>query len=237
MGELEHKLPVLKILVVITEQDKAIAVEKLFGETHMNLSFQFRAEGTASNDLLDMLGIGSTGKTVSMCIATCFVIDALMNRLRIKLELILPGRGIAFTIPLSGVTGRISKALHEQADDEMKKHFESEVNKLRINATHDLVLAVINQGYSEELMEAAREAGSSGGTVFHARRISPEESLKFWGITVQREKEVVAIITTSENKVELMKAISAKCGITSKAQGIVLSLPVDSVAGLADVDG
>lgn len=236
MSEPEVKLPIIKFLVVISEQDKALAVEKLLCTNQMRLAFQFRAEGTASNEFLDMLGLESTGKTISMCIAPGFMTDLMMNELKIKLELVLPGRGIAFTIPLSGaasyISRNISKVMDEQLLEDIKKRFESEVSKMKTNASHDLVLAVINQGYSEELMDAAREVGASGGTVFHARHISPEDTQKFWGITVQREKEVVAIITKNENKVDLMKAISIKCGIQSEAQGIILSLPVDSVAGI-----
>lgn len=228
---IEHRPPLLKMLCVITEQDKANAVEAIFNEHLPHLCFQFRGEGTASDSLLDMLGIGSTGKTLSLCIAPDFITRDIMDRLRHKLELILPGRGVAFTTPISGLTSRISRAFSDHSHEQIKTHMESEVNKLSSNAAHDLVLAVINQGFSEELMEAANEAGAAGGTVFHARRISPHDSQKFWGITIQNEKEIVAIIAKHSEKVELMKALSAKCGIASEAQGIILSLPVDTVAG------
>ena len=90
----------------------------------------------------------------------------------------------------------------------------------------------MNQGYSAEVMDAARPAGASGGTVFHSRRVGSEESLKFWKIHVQQEREVVIILAQKEDKLAIMQAIGQKCGMQSPAQGVVMSLPVDEIAGL-----
>lgn len=54
----------------------------------------------------------------------------------------------------------------------------------------------------------------------------------FWGLSVQDEKEIVLILTESANKVALMKCIGESCGMHSEAQGIVMSMPIDSVAGI-----
>ena len=59
-----------------------------------------------------------------------------------------------------------------------------------------------------------------------------DDVMNFWGLSVQDEKEIVLILTESENKVNLMKCIGEHCGMHSEAQGFVISLPVDSVAGL-----
>ena len=56
--------------------------------------------------------------------------------------------------------------------------------------------------------------------------------MKFWGMIVQQEREIVAIIADTENTVAIMQAISEHCGLRSEAHGIVLSLPVDRVMGL-----
>lgn len=81
-------------------------------------------------------------------------------------------------------------------------------------------------------MEAARPEGASGGTVFHSRRIASEETMKFWKISVQEEREVVMILARKEDKLSIMQAIGQKCGVKSEAQGVVFSLPVDESVGL-----
>ena len=58
----------------------------------------------------------------------------------------------------------------------------------------------------------------------------------FWGLSIQEEKEMLLIVTKKENKVAIMQAIAKNCGMHSKAKGIVLSLPIDSVLGLDEDD-
>lgn len=54
----------------------------------------------------------------------------------------------------------------------------------------------------------------------------------FWGISVQPEREIVLIIAQKEAKKPMMQMIGKKFGMQSEAKGIVLSLPVDGIAGL-----
>ena len=101
-----------------------------------------------------------------------------------------------------------------------------------IENEYAMIMAIVNQGFSEEVMDAARPMGASGGTVFHSRRIGNEEAMKFWGIRIQEEREVVLILVKKENKLPIMQAICQQCGMQSEAHGIVFSLPVDGIIGL-----
>lgn len=96
---------------------------------------------------------------------------------------------------------------------------------------HTVVVAVVNRGFSEDVMNAARTAGAHGGTVLHSRSIGSEEA-GAWGLSVQEEKDIVLILAKAEAKVEIMRNITETCGVNSKAQGVVVSLPVDSVMGI-----
>jgi len=82
-------------------------------------------------------------------------------------------------------------------------------------------------------MNTAREAGASGGTVLNARGQAHDGTVKFLGISVQEEKEIILILATREKKVAIMRAVSEAHGLNSKAQGIIYSLPVDNVLGLS----
>jgi hypothetical protein len=68
--------------------------------------------------------------------------------------------------------------------------------------------------------------------VINARGLAHRGAVRFFGVSVQDEKEIVIILTSREKKVPIMQAVSQSCGITSKAEGIVFSLPVDTVQGL-----
>ncbi|MCL2472277.1 MAG: P-II family nitrogen regulator [Treponema sp.] len=100
------------------------------------------------------------------------------------------------------------------------------------SATNDLIVAIVNQGYSDELINTAREAGATGGTVINARGQAYEGAVRFFGISVQDEKELILILTSREKRVPIMRAVCEAHGLNSKAQGIVFSLPVDDARGL-----
>jgi hypothetical protein len=84
-------------------------------------------------------------------------------------------------------------------------------------------------------MAAAKEAGARGGTVLHGRKCDIDEETKFFGITPQLEKEIVAILTKHEMKNDIMRALVLACGLNTEAQGVILSLPVDDIEGLKSV--
>jgi len=102
----------------------------------------------------------------------------------------------------------------------------------QIEIRNDLIIAIINHGYSDELMNVAREAGASGGTVIHARGLAHEGPIKFFGVSVQDEKEIVLILTSREKKLPIMETVSRSHGIASKAEGLIFSLPVENIMGL-----
>lgn len=94
------------------------------------------------------------------------------------------------------------------------------------------VLAIVNNGFSEEAMEAAKAAGAKGGTILHARGTISKEAEKFFNITIQPEKEIVMILAKAEKIDAILKALYAAIGTSTQAQGIVFAIPVDETAGL-----
>ena len=101
---------------------------------------------------------------------------------------------------------------------------------------HELVIAIVDNGYSEEVMEVARAEGVRGGTVLHARQAAVKEASKFFGISLQPDKEMILIIVGEAHKIELMRSISKALGMRSGAHGLVISLPIDSCAGLTPIE-
>ncbi len=139
--------------------------------------------------------------------------------------------GIAFTIPLNGANNMILRILDHDAGKDVLNTSGKEENSMS-ETKHSLVAAIVNSGFSDDVMKAVRAAGATGGTVIRSRRIGNEEATGFWGLSVQDEKEIVLVLTESANKVALMQSLGESCGMHSAAQGIFMSMPIDSVAGL-----
>lgn len=100
--------------------------------------------------------------------------------------------------------------------------------------THELVLCIVNSGFSEEVMAVSRTCNASGGTVIHARGTAKEEAEKRFNISIHPEKEIVMILIPKLQADNLLHALYKKVGLSSLAQGIVFSLPVDDIAGLSE---
>jgi len=158
-----------------------------------------------------------------------------MKEVRKKLKSYGPGAGIAFTVPLSAVNDPVLLVFKQSIlkNEKITEANSTEGENMANKHTHDLIVSIVNHGYTDEIMNTARTAGARGGTVLHARGTIHEGTVKFFGISVQDEKEMILILVNSENKVPIMQAISENYGLNSEARGIVFSMPVDDVMGLS----
>ena len=98
---------------------------------------------------------------------------------------------------------------------------------------HEVIFAIVNAGFAEDVMDIARELGVRGGTILNARGVAKEEAAAFFGITLHAEKEILMMVVEKELRDPVLNAIYKKMGMAKKAKGIAFSLPVSDVAGLA----
>ena len=97
---------------------------------------------------------------------------------------------------------------------------------------HEVIFAIVNSGFAEEVMDVARENGARGGTIINARGVAGQDAAAFFGITLHAEKEILMIVVDKAIRDDILNAIYKEMGMSKKAQGIAFSLPVSDVAGL-----
>ena len=98
---------------------------------------------------------------------------------------------------------------------------------------HEVIFAIVNSGYAEDVMDIAREQGVRGGTILNARGVVKEEAAAFFGITLHQDKEILMMVVEKSIRDNVLNAIYKQMGMAKKAKGIAFSLPVSDVAGLA----
>ena len=96
----------------------------------------------------------------------------------------------------------------------------------------ELVVAIVNQGFGDSVMDAARECGARGGTILNARGTAREEAESKFGIMIHPDKEVVLILANTKIKDNILHAIYEQVGLDTPGQGIAFTTPVDDVVGL-----
>lgn len=98
---------------------------------------------------------------------------------------------------------------------------------------HEVIFAIVNAGYAEDAMSVAREVGARGGTIISGRGVAREDEATFFGITIHAEKELLMIVVEKDIRDDVLHALYKQMGMHQNSQGIVFSLPVSDVAGLA----
>ena len=98
---------------------------------------------------------------------------------------------------------------------------------------HEVIFTIVNSGYAEEAMRVAREQGVRGGTILGARGVVNENAAQFYGITLHADKEILMMVVDKDIRDNVLNALYKEMGLGKKSQGIVFSLPVSDVAGLA----
>lgn len=99
---------------------------------------------------------------------------------------------------------------------------------------HEVIFCIVNEGFSEAVMDAARRAGATGGTVIRSRGTANAEAEKLFGITVSPQKEIVMMLVKTELRNGILHTLYQAIGLDTPGHGIAFSLPVDGAVGVFD---
>jgi len=217
----------LYMMVTITSRKVTKKFSDFYTKMNLPVSFITLGSGTASSEILDYFGLDGSEKGILFHLITDSKWKEVKRQLRLTMNIDIPGIGIAFLVPLSSIGG--TKALNYlTVGQEVVKGEESSLKDTK----YDLLVAIANQGYSEQIMDAARKVHAAGGTIIHAKGTGSHLAEKFMGMTLVPEKEMIFIVVRSNQKNAIMQAIMQKAGTGTKAGAIVFSLPVTDTAGM-----
>lgn len=222
----------IKLLVSIVNRNDASRLKEILDDSSISLSFMFAGTGTARSAVLDYLGIGETEKAVIFSLIPESDEEAIMRELRAKMSLYLAGRGISFTVPLTGISEIVANGLNGAAKE---KSIDGRKIMKNDDRQYDLIIAAMAANHVDEAMTAARIAGAAGGTIIRSRSVGNEKAEQFIGISLTEEQELLLILTKREGKLAIMQALSDKIGLKTEAGGVIFSVPVDRTAGIAVV--
>lgn len=217
----------LYMMVSVTNRNMKQKFQEFFKVYDHSVVFSTLARGTANSAVLDYFGLEATEKIVSFSVMTEETWKNVKKGLNREMHIDVPGMGIAFTVPLSSIGGK--KVLQFLIQE---YQFEKEEESTLKATDYELLMVITNQGCIDTVMDAARSAGAGGGTVIHARGTGMASAERFLGVSLAEEKEIIFIVTKSELKNRIMKAIMENCGLNSKEKAVAFSLPITSVAGL-----
>ncbi len=217
----------LYMMMAITKRSVEGQLKEIYKRNGLEVTFGTLARGTASNEILDCFGLEATEKLIRLAVVTDRMWRNIKGDMEQKLQIDVPGTGIAFLVPLSSVGGR--KVLEFLTDGQ---GFEKEEESRMKDTVYELIVVIANYGHTEEIMDAARKMGAGGGSVIHAKGTGLEKAEKFLEVSIVDEKEILFIVAKAADKNGIMKSIMEHAGMNSKAKSVVFSMPVTDTAGL-----
>lgn len=180
--------------------------------------------GTAVQSMLDLLGIESTEKRVIMTVANPEKTRKFIKEMRRQVYIGIPGHGIIMAVPIKSVGGGKTLAYLNNGEQQPAR------NTPELSNRYELIVIVANEGRTDQVMNAARAAGATGGTVLHGKGTGSQNK-KFYNVSIAAEKEVILMVAQNDRKAAIMQSVLHHAGPDSEAGAILFSLPVSEVAG------
>ena len=223
-----------RMVITITREEDQKKIEEVFDSMDIPMCFQFRGKGTAPSEMMDILGLRGTTRLLTGAFLPKTQIRPLFEMMNKQLSFRHKGGGIAITVPVIGMQSHVVELLNDENQDETKPLLKGDETEMKEKSGYALIWVSVTGGYSDDVVDAARNAGAKGGTIMKGRRRSSEHVSHHFGISMQEEQEFVMIVVPREKKNDTMTAIMDVCGLQTKAHGVVWALPVDEVMGLVD---
>lgn len=225
-----------KLLVCIVKKEDEIALTEACSSCCVSLHFSGIGFGTAKKNYMSYLGLDEIEKRVVYSLIPNYAEARVLKAINKKLRLYLMGNGIAFTIPLSGISSIVSNAIlstpvRDDASEANKNNTEKERNQM-----HELIVAVVNQKFTDKVIDSSRAAGATGATTLHTRSINNKQAEQLIGTSFTQETDTIAFLTSHEYKAKIMEAIRENAGLKTDGGAVLFSLPVDTLIGIGRFD-
>lgn len=228
----------VKMLVSIINKADQDTLTETLNRYAVAMHFSGIGHGTARSHHRSYFGIDDVEKRVTFSLIPSCLEHTLLNAVGRELKLYLLGKGIAFTMPLSAISNIVEEPILATADREQQTRHatKSPVSKKEKTSMHELVIAVVNEKYSDAAVDAARAAGATGATVFHTRSVDNAKIEQAMGAAIPEETDSIFFLTTKEYKLKIMEAIRDAAGLKTEGSAVIFSMPVDDLIGIGRFD-
>ena len=218
----------MKVILSIVERGQGAAMLKLYRKRQVPIHIQCAGKGTATSEIMDILGLGSSEKDVLLSFAAASAAKKLLHDLDNELRGHTGGAGIVVSIPVSGLNSLVANLAAYHAESLKEKEEGNDMER----SENSLILVVCARGCTDDVMTTAKAHGARGGTVIKGRLTGREELEQAYEVELKAEREIVAIVVPTGLRGPIMEAINAEHGLRSEAQAALCALPIEQIVRL-----
>lgn len=209
-------------LFSIVERDKGKKLIKELEGMNIKINFQCVGFGTAPTEMMDIFGLGTNDKDIVISLSTEDIVKDMMSNFGVAFESHSKFGGLMIILNTLASSRILTRILGFNNDKSVEKG-----NGAMKNEHHNnLIFISVNEGFSDDVMQVARKAGATGGTIIKGRLADIEQFSDMVG-QVDSEREILCILAPLNTSKQIMEDVNEKFGITSDANGIILALPTE----------
>ncbi|MGI6071845.1 MAG: hypothetical protein ACOX75_02350 [Lachnospiraceae bacterium] len=211
------------MLLSIVSQGKARELMEMFKEQGISLSFQSVGVGTASSEMMDILGLGTNRKDIIFSLGAEKVVKDFLFRMGGNFSNNGEYGGISVVLKMTAVNRIVSEVLHHELPEKTGKG----VPKMKNEYKHNLIMINVGRSYTDQVVQVARRAGATGGTVIRGRLVEDGDLQEYLQIEMEQERDIIFILAPAAAGAQIMSDINNEFGIKTLANAIISALPVE----------
>ncbi len=210
-------------LLSIVEQSRGKKLIKELHNLNVKVNFQTVGFGTAPTEMMDIFGLGTKDKDIIISLAAKSDIKNMIVNFGEAFQSHSKYGGLMIVLDISAASRVLSEILNFNSSQPAEK----ETVTMQNEHHNKLIVIAVNEGYSESVMQVARKAGATGGTVIKGRLADLEQFAGFIDTKADGDREMLFILAPAKVSQQIMEDVNREFGLTSAANGIIFALPAE----------
>ncbi len=211
------------ILLSIVERDKGKKLIKELENINIRVNFQSVGFGTAPTEMMDIFGLGTNDKDIIISLGAEDAVKSMLANFGTLFASHSKYGGLMIVIGVSAA----SRVLTEVLDFNSDKNAEKGDGAMKNEHHNNLIIISVNEGYADNVMQVARKAGATGGTIIKGRLAEVEQLAEMQDINMDGEREILCILAPLKTSKQIMEDVNRDFGLASKANGVVFAVPTE----------
>ncbi len=213
----------LMMLLSIVQRNSGQALIKNLNSKDITLHFQTVGFGTAPTEMMDIFGLGTNAKDIVISIGAESTIKNMMADFGSNFASYSEYGGLMIVLKMSAASRLVTEILnHNLTENEIKGD-----GAMKNEHHNNLILISVNNGYADPVMETAKKAGATGGTIVRGRLADAEHLIELGQMEASEEREIICILAPSAVSHKIMEDVNKSFGISSEANGILCAVPTE----------
>ena len=221
--KLDESMRIMMLLSIVESGKGKKLIDKLKTK-NIKMHFQSVGVGTAPTEMMDIFGLGTKNKDIIFSLASASVINDLMKNFNTHFKSYSEYGGLLIILSPNAINRLTAEILNHSLINEQPK---GENTKMKETHSHNLIMITVAQGYTDAVMETAKKAGATGGTVIRSRLADAANFSEITNIDMEEEREILFILAPIKVSHQIMEDVNKEHGLRSAAKSIICTLPID----------